>query len=343
MQLIANTLYVTSSPAYMRLESDTVVVERDGEPKRTLPLLAFSGMVLFGDVMVTPALLARCAQDGLVVTFLDQAGRFRARVEGQVSGNVLLRLHQYRLLDSPEAVVRLARSFVAGKIQNSRQNIVRGLRSSPRPEDVAPLEEAAQALASSLGRLGDVTDLDTLRGVEGDAARVSFRALNRLILGDRDVFATASRSRRPPLDPMNALLSFLYTLIVHDCRGALESVGLDPQAGFLHALRPGRPALALDLAEEFRPILGDRLALTLVNRRQLKDRDFITRPGGAVLFTDAARKTVVTAYVERKREEVEHPASGQKVPLGIVPHLQARLLARTIRGELEEYPPYLVR
>jgi len=343
MQVVENTLFVTSDRSYLRLDHDTVVVECEEGAKKTLPLLAFGSIVVYGDVMLSPALLRRCSEDGRTITYLDFAGRFRARVEGPVSGNVLLRQAQYRAVDSPERALDLACSFVLGKLQNTRQNILRCARESPEDENGQVLRSTADALAEAIRRAARPSSLDELRGIEGDAARLSFKVWTPMVLSDPECFGITMRSRRPPRDPANALLSYLYTLITHDCRSALEAVGLDPQAGYLHALRPGRPALALDLMEEFRPILGDRLALTLINRRQLTADDFETRPGGAVMFREAARKTVLAAYVERKREEVFHRGSGRKMPLGLVLHLQARLLARTIRGELEHYPPFLYR
>jgi len=334
---------VTSDRSYLRLDHDTVVVELEGGEKKTLPLLAFGSIVVFGDVMLSPALLRRCSEDGRTITYLDFAGRFRARVEGAISGNVLLRQAQYRALDSPSRTLDLGSSFVLGKLQNTRQNLLRCARENPDVSDSAVLRTTADLLADAIRRAARAASLDELRGIEGDAARQSFTVWSRMVLSDRECFGMSARSRRPPLDPANATLSFLYTLIAHDCRCALEGVGLDPQAGYLHALRPGRPALALDLMEEFRPLLGDRLALTLINRRQLTAADFETRPGGAVMFTEAARKTVLSAYIERKREEVFHRGSGKKMGLGLVLHLQARMLARTIRGELEHYPPFLYR
>jgi len=343
MEVVENILFVTSERSYLRLDHDTILVEPEEGEKRTLPLLAFGGIVVFGDVMLSPALMRRCAEDGRTVTYLDFAGRFRARVEGAVTGNVLLRQAQYRAIDNAIKCLDLAKSFVLGKLQNVRHNLARSARESNDEHDSLTLRSAVDAVGNAIRHASGAEDLEYLRGVEGDAARRSFAVWSQMILADRAVFGVSSRSRRPPLDPANAMLSFLYTLITHDCRSALEGVGLDPQAGFLHSLRPGRPALALDLMEEFRPILGDRLALTLINRKQLTTDDFLTRPGGSVMFRDAARKQVLTAYIERKREIIFHRNSGRKIPLGLVMHLQARLLARAIRGELEHYPPFMYR
>lgn len=340
MQVVENTLYVQSEPSYLRLDHDTVVIEQEEAKNRSLPLLAFGSIVLFGNVMISPAMIGRCCEDGRTITFLDRNGRFKARVEGPISGNVLLRRAQYEILNNPEALVRLARSFVAGKLQNARSSLLRSAREA-EPVDETVLRGAAARVESAIKSLPKCGDLDEIRGIEGDAARTCFQVFKHQVRANRDEFGITARSRRPPLDRMNAILSFLYTMLAHDCRSALEGVGLDPQVGFLHALRPGRPALALDLMEELRPVLGDRMALTLVNRKQLVPEDFVIRSGGAVQFSDDARKKLIVAYAERKRQEVSHPLSKSKVTLAMVPHLQARLLARVIRGDLDAYVPYL--
>lgn len=343
MHQLLNTLYVMTQGAYLHLDHETLKVEVEGTTQLQVPLHHLGGVVCFGDVLVSPALVHRCAEDGRSVVFLDRNGRFKARVEGPVSGNVLLRRAQHLTLTDPQKPALIARNIVAGKIQNARQVVLRGAREADTPEDTTLLDECAAILRDSLASLEVSTDLDQIRGLEGEAARTYFGVLDRMVREDREAFRLDERSRRPPLDPMNALLSFLYTLLLNDCVAAAEGVGLDPQVGFLHALRPGRPALALDLMEELRAVLADRLALTLVNRRQVARKDFETRPGGAVYLTDEGRKEVVVAYQKRKQDEVQHPVLGQKVPLGLVPHVQARLLARYLRGDLEEYPPFLYR
>jgi CRISPR-associated protein Cas1 len=274
---------------------------------------------------------------------LDANGRFKCRLEGAVSGNVLLRQSQYRAADNPTFALRLARAVVAGKLRGQRQVLQRGAREAKQPDDEAKLTRAAQDLAASLRALPSATDLDTLRGVEGEAARTYFAALNLLVRANlRGIFSMDGRSRRPPRDRLNALLSFLYSVWTNDCRSACEGAGLDPQVGFLHAVRPGRAALALDLVEEFRP-WADRLALTLVNRGQIAATDFDLRVGGAVLLQGDARKSVVVAYEQRKQEALTHPLLAEAVPLGVVPLVQARLLARHVRGEAEGYLPFAVR
>ncbi len=343
MKQILNTLYVTTEPSYVHLDHDTVRVEVDGTTQLRVPLQHLGAIVCFGDVLVSPALLRRCAEDGRSLVYLGRSGRFAARVEGPTTGNVLLRQAQYAALNSPEQPVRIARNIVAAKIQNARQVVVRGAREAEDPQDTAALEQVAKEQASIIARLPAAGDLDTIRGLEGEGARAYFGAFDRMVRVDRDAFRFERRTRRPPLNRMNALLSFFYTLLLHDCVAAVEGVGLDPQVGFLHAIRPGRPALGLDLMEELRAVLADRVVLTLINRQQVTADDFVERPGGAIHLKDEPRKAVVIAYQKRKQDEVQHEMTQEKVPLGLVPHVQARLLARCLRKDLEEYPPFLYR
>jgi CRISPR-associated protein Cas1 len=343
MHQILNTLYVMTQRAYVHLDHETLKVELEGTTQLQVPLHHLGGVVCFGDVMVSPALMHRCGEDGRSLVFLDRTGRFKARLEGPVRGNVLLRRAQHLALADESRPISIARNIVAGKLQNARQVLLRGSREAANTEDASPLEEAAHWLAGSLNRLESAQALDVIRGIEGDAARTYFGVFDRMVKEDREAFRFEGRSRRPPRDRVNALLSFLYALLLSDCVAAAEGVGLDPQVGSLHALRPGRPALGLDLMEELRAVLADRVALTLVNRRQVARDDFEERPGGAVHLSEAGRKEVVVAYQKRKQDEVHHPVVDQKVPLGLVPHVQARLLARHLRGDLEEYPPFLYR
>ncbi|WHZ24970.1 MAG: CRISPR-associated protein Cas1 [Nitrospira sp.] len=343
MHQLLNTLYLTTEGAYLRLDHDTLRVEVERETKLQVPIHHLGGIVCFGDVLVSPAALARCAQDGRFVVFLDRNGRFQARVEGPISGNVLLRCAQHAAMREPDTTLTIARHLVGGKIQNSRQIVLRAARETDRPDDGEALRQTAEALANVLGRIPLSPDLEHLRGLEGEAARKYFATFDRMVREDRATFTLNGRNRRPPTDPVNALLSFLYALLMNDCVAALEGVGLDPQMGFLHALRPGRAALALDLMEELRSPFADRLALTLINRRQVTANQFHARPGGAVQLEEAARKEVIVAYQKRKQEEITHPVLDQKMPLGLVPHVQARLLARVLRGDLAAYPPFLAR
>jgi CRISPR-associated protein Cas1 len=343
MHQLLNTLYVTTPEAYVRLDHDTLRVEVDGEKKLQVPLHHLGAVVCFGDVLISPALLHRCADDGRSVALLDRNGRFKARIEGPVSGNVLLRKAQHESVADPERTLAIARNIVAGKVQNVRQIVLRAARETDDPQDGAPLKDTAQALASTLRSVETAEDLDQLRGFEGEAARRYFDAFSCMVREERTVFQLKGRSRRPPRDPINALLSFLYALLLGDCVAAAEGVGLDPQMGFLHALRPGRPALGLDLMEELRSVIAERLALTLINRRQITPKHFVERPGGAVYLNDEGRKEVIVAYQKRKQEEVQHPVLDQKTPVGLIPHVQARLLARVLRGDMETYLPFLYR
>ena len=344
MYTLLNTLYVMTPHAYAHLENTTVRIDVEREKRLQVPLHHLSGLVAFGNVMVSPALMHRLADEGKSLVLLDEHGRFKARLEGPVSGNILLRQAQHRAAEVSPITLELARACVAGKLRNSRTNLQRGARESADPDEATQLTRAADNLAASLRAAADAASLDELRGVEGEAARGYFAALNLVVKPQaRAAFALDGRSRRPPLDRFNALLSFLYSMLMNDCRSALETVGLDPQLGYLHAVRPGRAALALDLQEEFRSILADRLALTLINRGQLGADDFEIREGGAVMLGEKGRRVVVTAWQERKQEEITHPFLETRLPIGLLPLVQARLLARAIRGEMEGYLPYLAK
>lgn len=332
MQLL-NTLYVSTPDSYCRLDNDTLRVELDDETRLRVPLHHLQAVVCFGRIGLSLPLLHRLADEAIALVLLDENGRFKARLEGATSGNVLLRrAHHVRSMDSAFAL-EMARAFVAGKIRNSRHVLQRGAREARNEDDASALTRRADDLAAALRSLPGAGDMDVLRGIEGEAARQYFAAMTLLVREDqREHFALNGRNRRPPRDRFNALLSFLYAMWTNDCRSAVEAVGLDPQIGFLHAVRPGRAALALDLLEEFRP-LADRLALTLINRRQVVANDFLVREGGGVSLTDSARKTVVIAYQERKKEPLQHPLLVQPMPLGLVPLVQARLMAQVIRGD----------
>ena len=342
MQLL-NTLYVTLSDSHLRLDNDTVRLLVGDETRLRVPLHHLGAVVCFGAVSVSVPLMHRLADDGIALVLLDAAGRFKARLEGATTGNVLLRRAQHQTSGDPEFALRMARRIVAGKLRNQRQVLLRGAREAKNADDRKWLTRAAQDIAASLRALPAAQTLDAVRGLEGEAARTCFAALSRLLRPElRERFTMDGRTRRPPRDRMNALLSFLYSMWTNDCRSACEAAGLDPQVGYLHALRPGRPALALDLLEEFRPV-ADRLALTLLNRLQLSDEDFDEREGGAVLLRDEARKRVVVAFQERKQEVLVHPLLAESIPLGVVPLVQARLLARAVRGDVPQYEPFAMR
>jgi CRISPR-associated protein Cas1 len=344
MHTVLNTLYVMTQNAYAHLDNATVRIDVEREKRLKVPLHHIGSVVCFGNVLVSPALLHRLADEGKSLVWLEDSGRFKARLEGPVSGNILLRRAQHTKALDPVFSLRFARSCVAGKVRNSRTVVLRAARESASQEEAAVLQRAADDLAASLRAVADVEDVDALRGIEGAAARSYFTALNLVVRPpNRQVFSLDGRTRRPPRDRFNALLSFLYSMLMNDCRSALESVGLDPQLGFLHAVRPGRAALALDLQEELRAILADRLALTLINRGQLGVDDFDVRDGGAVVLKEDGRRTVVTAWQDRKREEIVHPLAEARIPLALLPMIQARLMARVVRGEFESYYPFVSR
>jgi len=341
MKKLLNTLYVTTEGASLRKDGENLVAEIDGEERVRVPFHMIGSLVLFGAIWISPPLIQALAPLGITIVLLERNGRFQARVEGPVSGNVLLRRAQYRAAEAPEEIVR---SIVLGKVANQRVVLQRALRdygAEMDPARQAEVEQVVERLGQILRRVAVTVDsADVMRGAEGEAALNYFSVFDDLIRSPDQEIRFLGRSRRPPRDPVNALLSFLYTLLTHDCRSAAEGVGLDPAVGFLHRDRPGRPSLALDLMEELRPVLVDRLALSLFNRRQLRARDFETRDGGAVMLNDEARRTVLTAWQERKKEERRHPFIDESAPLGLVPHLQAQLLARHLRGDLDAYPPW---
>jgi len=344
MHTLLNTLYVMTAGAYVHLENNTVRIDVEHEKRLQVPLHHLGSLVCFGNIMVSPALMHRLADEGKSVVLLDGAGRFKARLEGPVSGNILLRKAQYEKAAETNSIQGIARAVVAGKLRNSRSVILRGARESSDAGESKILTRTADNLAASLRAAGKAPDLDALRGIEGEAARGYFSALNFVIKpAMREHFNLNGRTRRPPLDRFNALLSFLYAMLMNDCRSALEAVGLDPQLGFLHAVRPGRAALALDLQEEFRSVLADRLALTLINRGQVTANDFDEREGGAVMLNDSGRRVVVSAWQERKQDEITHPFTETRMPLALLPFLQARFLARTVRGDMEGYLPFLAK
>ena len=340
MKKFLNTLFVTTQGAYLNKEGLSVVVNVEREVKLRVPIHTLGGIVCFGNVMCSPYLMRHCADSGVNISFLSEYGNFLARVTGPVSGNVLLRHTQYNKADNLQNSADIARSLILAKIANSRTVLQRAIRDHGENKKLT-------IAVTRLGRIvNDIKkdtepDLDKLRGIEGDAGRVYFGVFDELITAQKEDFFFKERNRRPPMDNMNALLSFLYTLLVHDCTGALEGVGLDPQMGFLHRMRPGRPSLALDLMEEFRAFFADRIALSLVNLKQLNAKSFRKTEAGSVEMTDDARKTLLMAYQKRKQEIIIHPYLQEKAPIGIIFHIQALLLARYLRGDIDGYPSFL--
>lgn len=337
-----NTLFVTTDGSYLAVKGETVLVRQENETRLRVPMHMIGGIVCFGNVAASPALLGRCGERGVTVSFLSTYGRFLARVEGRTSGNVLLRREQYRRADDPEASALMARFFVAGKVINTRRSLLRAIRES-QGDSTEALEKAAERLAGTLIDIDRCASVDEIRGHEGEAARTYFQVFNFLIKSKEKRFTFSGRSRRPPLDEVNSLLSFVYTLLFHDSVSALEAVGLDPAVGYLHRDRPGRDSLALDLMEEFRALTADRLVLSLINKRQVKGTGFTRSESGAVWMDENNRKAVLTAYQKRKQEEIIHPFLEEKTTVGLLLHLQARLLASFLRGDIDGYPPFVVK
>lgn len=339
-----NTLYVTTEGAWLRKDGANIVMEVEQQERARVPAHMLESLVCFGRVLASPPLLGYCAEQGISVCFMSENGRFLARVEGPVSGNVLLRREQYRRSDDPVGCAAIVRNLLIGKLYNQRVVLSRALRdhgSALSAEDLAALGHANQRLERISQKMLSEPDGNILRGLEGEAAQAYFGVFDYLIRVPEPTLRFNGRNRRPPRDAVNALLSFFYTLLTHDCRSALETVGLDPAVGFLHRDRPGRPSLALDLMEEFRAFLADRLTLSMINRRQLSTRDFQAMDNGVVLLRADSRKELLVAYQERKREEVQHAFLGEKITIGLLPLIQAQLLARHLRGDLDAYPPFL--
>jgi len=343
MRKMLNTLYVTTQGAYLNKEGETVVVNIEREARLRLPIHTLGSIVCFGQVTCSPFLLGHCAEKDVSVSFMTGYGKFLARVQGPVAGNVLLRREQYRQADDLRASARLARMFVLGKVANCRAVMGRALRDHASRIDADEIGLKVRQFSRIARNLPREEELDNIRGIEGRAANDYFGLFNDLVVAQKEDFVFAGRSRRPPLDRVNCLLSFLYSLLYHDARSALETVGLDPAVGFLHRDRPGRLSLALDLMEEFRPVLADRLALSLINLGQVRKKGFRTTESGAVIMEDDTRKTLLTEYQKRKQVEIEHPFLKEKMPMGMLMFAQAQLLSRYLRGDLEEYPPFIWR
>jgi len=341
MHQILNTLYVMTQGAYLHLDHETLKVEVEGKTQLQVPIHHLGAVVCFGNIMVSPGAMQRCAEDGRSLVLLNSNGRFKAKLVGPTSGNVLLRQAQYRALESPQQTLNIARNMVAGKIQNARHVVMRASRDAEKSEDVEAFRLVGERHSAMLSELAESPDIDTVRGLEGMAAALYFGVFDHMVRRDKETFRFDGRNRRPPRDPVNALLSFIYALLLNDCVAGAEGVGLDPQVGYLHAIRSGRPSLGLDLMEELRSILADRLALTLINRQQITRNHFVERPGGAVHLNEEGRKAVVVAYQKRKADEVYHSVADRKLPLGLVPHIQSRLLARHLRGDMEHYIPFI--
>ena len=341
MKHLLNTLYILSEDIYLSLDGENVVANRDKQVAARYPLHTLQNMISFSYAGASPALMGACAQRQIGLAFCTPRGKFLARVCGEGNGNVLLRRTQYRIADDPEQCCQVSRTMIFGKLFNARWSIERTRRDHGLRVDSDKLSAASKQIYGLLSQVKETTSLEELRGLEGVGASAYFGVFDEMILGDKEAFFFRGRSRRPPLDAVNAMLSFAYSLLAHDCASALESVGLDSYVGFLHRDRPGRTSLALDLMEELRPCMADRFVLTLINNRKVKASDFLYMESGAVLLTDDGRKSFLKNWQEKKKEVLTHPYLNEKLPWGMVPYIQALLLARCLRGDLDAYPPFL--
>ena len=341
MKHLLNTLYILSEDIYLSLDGENVVANRDKQVAARYPLHTLQNIITFSYAGASPALMGACAQRQIGLAFCSPRGKFLARACGEENGNVLLRRTQYRVSDDPGRCCQISRTMIFGKLFNARWSLERTRRDHALRVDSDKLACASRQIYGLLPQVKEVASLEELRGLEGVGASAYFGAFNEMILGDRDTFFFCGRSRRPPLDPVNAMLSFAYSLLAHDCACALESVGLDSYVGFLHRDRPGRTSLALDLMEELRPCMADRFVLTMINNRQIKPSDFLAMESGAVLLTDDGRKAFLKNWQEKKKEMLTHPYLGEKLPWGMIPYIQALLLARHLREDLDAYPPFL--
>lgn len=341
MKHLLNTLFILSEDIYLSLDGENVVANRDKQIAARYPLHTLQNIVTFSYAGASPALMGACAQRQIGFAFCTPRGKFLARVCGDSAGNVLLRRAQYRAADDPAQSCRVSRTMIFGKLYNARWSIERTRRDHALRVDEEKLSKASQKLRELLPQVRAETSLERLRGLEGVGATAYFDVLDDMILRDKDTFCFQGRNRRPPLDAVNALLSFAYSLLAHDCASSLESVGLDSYVGFLHRDRPGRTSLALDLMEELRPCMADRFVLTLINNRIIHTSDFVKTESGAVLLTDAGRRTFIKNWQEKKKETLTHPFLDEKLPWGMIPYIQALLLARYLRGDLDAYPPFL--
>jgi CRISP-associated protein Cas1 len=341
MRKLLNILYVTNPDAYLTKDGENIVVRLEDKEAFRTPVHYLEGIVMFSYLGASPAVIGLCLERGISISLISPYGKHLANINGMPQGNVLLRRKQYRLADSNAESARLARLFVIGKITGCRTVLRRFISDHDGKHDIEGIDKVCKLLARNIVKISNKDNLDEIRGIEGESARAYFSVFNQLILNQKNRFFMAGRNRRPPKDNVNALLSFLYTLLLHETKAALVTVGLDPYVGFLHRDRPGRLGLALDLMEEFRPYYADRLALSLINRQQIKANDFIEKESGGIILKDAARKIVLEAWQKRKVDETTHPFLEEKIPLGLLPYSQALLLARHLRGDMGEYPPFL--
>lgn len=343
LRKLLNVLYVTSSEAYLSRDGENVVVRSEKQEQIRLPIHTLESIVCFNYTGMSPALMGLCAERGVKVSFLTQNGKFLAKVHGSVTGNVLLRRKQYRMADDQKESTKMAIYFISAKMANSKIALQRVIRDHGQSVDTVAVSNAVKKIAQQMERLQRCTNLDSVRGIEGEAARTYFSVFNEMIVAQKEDFSLKERNRRPPLDYVNALLSFLYTLLTHDMESALETVGVDPYVGFLHRDRPGRPSLALDMMEELRPYLSDRIVLSLINLKQITAKGFYEKESGGIIMDSDTRKVVLTAWQKRKQQFIMHPFLNEKIPIGLIPYVQALLLARYLRGDLDGYPAFFWR
>lgn len=341
MKKLMNTLYVTSPDTYLSLDGENVVILKNEGDKIRVPLHNLEGIVAFGYTGASPALMGACVKKNIALTFLTQRGRFLARVVGETRGNVVLRRQQYRIADQEQRGLVIAKNCIIGKVYNSKSVVNRAMRDHPQRVDTDKLKLVSAQLDNSLEYIKKATRLDELRGYEGEAAARYFSVFDDLVLQQKSDFYFDTRNKRPPLDNVNAMLSFIYTLLTHEVASALETAGLDSYVGFLHTDRPGRVSLALDMIEELRPIYADRFVISLINKRIVKASGFVKQENGAVHMADDTKREILRNWQERKRDKMKHLFLGESVEWGLVPYIQAMLLARFIRGDLDGYPPFM--
>lgn len=340
MRILLNTLYVTTPESYLSKDGLNVVISVKQNEIFRIPIHNIEQIITFGYMGASPGLMKLCADNNVSLTFLSPQGRFISRSQGPTRGNVLLRKTQYKYSDDPDFTLHLCKLFIGGKIQNYRNILRRFIRDNGENNAVTKVAEYLQRCKK---RVLDANSVDSVRGIEGEAATYYFSAFSQLLLNQREDFVFKGRNRRPPKDAINAMLSFVYTLICNDMTSALETIGLDPYVGFMHTLRPGRASLALDMMEELRAYLGDRLVLSLINRKQVTIKDFIKQGEEGIVMTDSARKTILAAWQNRKKELISHPYLNEKVNIGLLPYIQAMLLARFIRKDIDDYPVFLIK
>lgn len=343
MRKLLNSLYVTTPQSYLSLDGENLVVLLEDNEKFRMPFVNIENIICFGYMGASPALMGKCADNNIAISFLKPNGEYLGRIVGKTKGNVLLRKRQYQLSDDEEFCLNISKDMIAAKFFNSRSTLERTIRDHQETIDATHLKLTSNYIAEAINKLYEFTDFDQLRGYEGIIARNYFSVFSDMLLTQKKDFGMIERSKRPPLDILNCMLSYLYTILSLEVRSALETIGLDPYVGFMHTLRPGRPALALDLMEELRAYMVDRLVITMINLKQISKKDFYKKEGGGVLMTDDGRKKILKAWQDRKKEVITHPFIKEKIEIGLIPYVQAQLLAKFLREELSEYQPFLIK